>query len=365
MAKKKDIVLVAITSVFLCGFLLWSILKPADARSVSERRPLATFPKPSMQAVFSGKFMEDFEKYTLDQFPLREGFRRVKAIAALYVLGQRDNNQVYISGGFASKLDYPLNMESVEYAASRFQFVYDRYLKDMQGKIYLSIIPDKNYFLARENGYPALDYPALVKGIAERMDYARYIDIFQQLSLSSYYRTDSHWRQEEIIKAARHLALEMGVNLSAEYTIKTSEVPFYGVYYGQAALPLPPDQLQYLQAAFLENVRAYDYETSAHIPIYDLDAAGGDDPYEMFLCGPKSLIEIENPAASTGRELIIFRDSFGSSIAPLLAEGYEKITLVDIRYISPAMLDKFISFKGQDVLFLYSSSVLNNSSTIK
>ena len=91
----------------------------------------------------------------------------------------------------------------------------------------------------------------------------------------------------------------------------------------------------------------------------------GDDLYEIFLSGSKSLLTVENPKASTDKELILFRDSFGSSIAPLLVEAYEKITLVDIRYISPNILERFIEFENQDILFLYSSSVLNNSITIK
>ena len=34
------------------------------------------------------------------------------------------------------------------------------------------------------------------------------------------------------------------------------------------------------------------------------------------------------------RSCCCFRDSFGSSIAPLLAEYYEEVTLVDLRYVS-------------------------------
>ena len=64
-------------------------------------------------------------------------------------------------------------------------------------------------------------------------------------------------------------------------------------------------------------------------------------------------------------ELIVFRDSFGSSLIPLLAEEYEKITLVDIRYISSSLLGEFISFDGQQVLFLYSSLLLNSSMGMK
>ena len=42
-----------------------------------------------------------------------------------------------------------------------------------------------------------------------------------------------------------------------------------------------------------------------------------------------------------------------------------EITLVDIRYLSPTMLDKFIDLTAQDVLFLYSTLLLNNSAAIK
>ena len=93
--------------------------------------------------------------------------------------------------------------------------------------------------------------------------------------------------------------------------------------------------------------------------------ADGNDPYEVFLSGPLSLITIENPTTDTEKELIIFRDSFGSAIAPLLAEGYRKVTLADIRYLPTAVLGEYIDFEGQDVLFLYSTLILNNSTTMK
>ena len=364
-ANLKNISLVLLTCAFLFGFMLWSVLKPDDEESLSERRPLAQFPAVDGKAVLSGSFMTDFEKYTLDQFPLRDQFRTIKAVTSLYILGQKDNHEIYLEDGYAAKLEYPLNTDSLEYAASRFQFLYDRYLAGKTGKIYLSIVPDKNYFMAEKNGYLSMDYQALAKAVKEQMEYAEYIDLLPLLEISDYYATDTHWRQEKIINAAQHLASEMGVALQAKYTAVPVETPFYGVYYGQSALPLPPDRLYYLDNAILEGCKVYDYETNAAIPVYDFEKAKGKDPYEMFLSGPKALITIENPKASSGKELLLFRDSFGSSIAPLLAEGYTKITLVDIRYISPDFLGKFISFSGQDVLFLYSTSLLNNSITMK
>ena len=42
-----------------------------------------------------------------------------------------------------------------------------------------------------------------------------------------------------------------------------------------------------------------------------------------------------------------------------------KITLVDIRYLMPELLGRFVEFHGQDILFLYSTLVINNSTIIK
>jgi hypothetical protein len=80
----------------------------------------------------------------------------------------------------------------------------------------------------------------------------------------------------------------------------------------------------------------------------------------VFLHGPKSIITIENPESANPKELVIFRDSFGSSIAPLLAGAYSKITLIDIRYVSSLNLGRFIEFsRGCDVLFMYNTGTLN------
>lgn len=363
--KIKNTAVVVAAALFVAVFSLWSILKPAAAQSEAERRPLAQMPEISAEAVLSGDFMADFEAYTLDQFPLRDGFRTLKAVAALGILGQKDNNGIYVRDGYASKLDYPMDAASVDYAASRFRLVYDRFLAGKDMNVYLSVIPDKNYFMAAENGYPALDYAALVDRVRDGMDFAGYVDIFPRLSLSDYYRTDTHWRQEKITDVAQALLEQMGAEYTGEYTERRIDFPFYGAYYGQSALPLRPDDLVYLEGPVLEGCTAYDYETESEIPVYNLAEAAGRDPYALFLSGSKSLLVLENPEAETDRELILFRDSFGSSLAPLLLEGYARVTLVDIRYISPALLDRFISFADQDVLFLYSTSVLNSSETIK
>ena len=181
-----------------------------------------------------------------------------------------------------------------------------------------------------------------------------------------YYRTDTHWRQETLGETAAAIAAAMGASLPAEYETVDVSSAFRGVYAGQYALPVEPDALRYLTNGTITALRVYDYETGAEIPVYDLTLAAGRDGYEMFLGGTKALLTIKNPNAETDRELVIFRDSFGSSIAPLLAQGYAKVTVVDIRYMAPALAGRFVELsQADDVLFLYSTGVLNHSETIQ
>ena len=110
-------------------------------------------------------------------------------------------------------------------------------------QVYLLRDPRQEYFLAETNGYPALDYQALTDALRKQTEFAAYIDLFGTLTADDYYRTDSHWRQENLLTTADTLAAAMGVALpGSRYTEWTLDRPYYGVYYGYAALPMEPDQ---------------------------------------------------------------------------------------------------------------------------
>ena len=206
MEKRKNLAVVCLTAAFLLGFLIWGLCKPDDAVSVSERRKLAQKPELTLSSVLRGEFMTKFETYTLDQFPLRDSFRRLKAVTLLDVLQEKDNNGIYVADGYAAKLDPSIDEASVQHAADRFQLVYDRYLAGTDAKVFAAVIPDKNAFLARQNGYPAYDPADLSALLAQSMPYASMIDLTPALSLDSYYHTDLHWRQETLLPVARTLA---------------------------------------------------------------------------------------------------------------------------------------------------------------
>lgn len=349
-------------ALVLTGFLLCMLL-PKEDYSYSERRELADFPELSVSSLLTGRFMDSFEDYAVDNFPFRDTLRSIKAYFSYGLLRQRDNNKIYVHDGYIASMDYPYSKESVDYAASRFGYIYEKYLQNSE--VYLSVIPDKNVFLAQKAGVLYFDSEVLVKDIREAMPYARYIDIFPTLSIGDYYKTDSHWRQDRIEDTAQALADGLGIRLIGDRTAIGSSLPFYGVYYGQAALKPEADSITYLTSPAIEKMKAYDGQNGKDIPVYDTERISDRDPYETFLSGPLSLVTVENPEADTDRELIIFRDSFSSAIAPLLAEGYRKVTLIDIRYMNPDYACSLFDFENKDVLFLYSTAILNNSETIK
>ena len=340
-------------------------LLPAQAESDSERRPLAQWPGVTVKQLLNGSFMDQFEDYTLDQFPLRDSFRRIKTLFHTGVMGQQDSNGIYIHDGFAAKMEYPLNEASVRYALGRLNRIYEKYLSE--SRAFMAVVPDKNYYLAPESDRMALDYEKLFAQVQSGMPWAEHIRLTQTLSLEDYYRTDTHWRQEALLDAAGVLCEAMGIMPPQrdDFTPVRLEKPFYGVYHGQSALPLKPEDLYIMESPVLSQCTVLDVETGRNMEIYDMSKLTSRDLYDVYLGGAKALLVIENPSANTDKELIVFRDSFGSSMIPLLVPGYAKITVVDIRYVGTELLDKFIEFKGQDVLMLYSTLILNSSSAMK
>ncbi len=364
--KIKNIITVILFCAILGGFSIYAFIKPQDVYSVTERRALDQFPELNTETLLSGTFMKEFEDYTLDQFPMRDSFRGIKAFGEKNIFYKKDNNKVFTAAGHLSKIEYPLSYTMLDNAVAKFDKIKNKYL-DESNNIYFSIIPDKNYFIAEKNGYLHLDYKEMFDYMKSKTPYMEYIDLVYTLGIGDYYYTDTHWRQENLPDTAAVLAEKLGIDIPAEYAENDVTEPFYGVYCGQYALPVEPDSITYLTNDTIDSFKVNIYDTGKAVEsdVYDMSKATSKDPYEIFLSGAVAVQTIENPKVTNDRELIIFRDSFGSSMAPLLAQGYAKTTLLDIRYVSSDMLSAFADFKNADVLFLYSTIVLNSSTSFK
>ncbi len=352
--------------MILGGLMLAHILIPDLSLSISERRKLQPLPPLNADTLFAGDYLENVEKYLLDHFPFRDAFRTVKAYSVYRLFLQKDNNNIYFAGKHIVKLEYPLRENAIRFAAGKMNDVIAAYLHDKN--VYYSVIPDKNYYAAPLGKHLALDYAQLVGIMNENVMNGIYIDIISDLSLGDYYLTDLHWKQERLEKVTNRLLQGMGkagIDFAKEY--QTHEIQdFYGAYYGQAAMVGQGDVLRYLSNDMLSRAEVYDHAAKSFDQIYRLEGFYGTDPYDLFLAGARPLLTVYNPDNPEGRELLLFRDSFGSSIAPLLLARYGKITLIDLRYVTSRVLDEYIDFsQEQDVLFLYSGTILNNGYMIK
>ena len=357
-----------ITSLVFCiivgGFSAWLLTKTPDEVSDWERRPLAQFPESSYDKLMNREFMDGFESYVNDQFPLRNTFRRIKAMIHFNVYNQMDNNGIYIVDGHASEYKDEITDSKISTFNDRINSIYSDFLKGTDCKVYYSIIPDKNYFLAEENGYPSYDYEYLYSQVGKGMDPAiKEIVIRDKLTIDDYYTTDTHWRQEQIVGIANYIRGEMGMEAVSDYT-QQSAGDFYGVFYGQSALSLDPDEIIYLENEQIKASTVYNLETNETVSVYNLDKLNGMDHYDIYLSGATPFLTITNPMGEEGKKLVVFRDSFGSSLTPLLMSGYSEITVVDTRYIYPRALS-MIDFTNQDVLFIYSTLVVEQSAVLR
>ena len=242
------LLIVVISAVF--------VFSPDKEISYSERRPLMNFDEVVNPEGEKHAF-DVFESYFLDQFPLRETFRKIKAFVYTDILRRNDNNGIYKYDGTVIEIQKELNEKQIEHALNVFDKVRKEYFEN--NKVYFSVIPDKHYYASKENGYPAMDYEKLFSMVKEGFDGAEYIDITELLELSDYYKTDSHWSQDKILGVAEHLVSFMNPKANAgfdtEWKIGTLS-PFYGVYYGQSALTLEPDEIKYLENEITDSMTA-------------------------------------------------------------------------------------------------------------
>lgn len=355
--KVKDAIVTIAFLIILFSVFIINIVVKDKTISASERRRLASFPKITKSEVMTGKLSEKFEKYFSDQFVGRDFFRSLKTVWNFNVFRQKDNNELFVKDNSIYKMEYKLKEKNIKKSAEKINEIYNKYLKNM--KVYYSIIPDKNYYLEKDD-HLKMDYEKIKDIMSQNLSNIKYIDIWDELDLNDYYRTDLHWKQEKLDDVV--MCIKENMNLEntdfAKYDVK-DKGEFYGAYYGQLGMKVKPDNLYILTNEELEKCVTYNFETNQIGKVYQTPRTS--DKYDIYLSGAVPLLRIENPNSKSNKELILFRDSFGSSLAPLLLDSYSKITLVDIRYMSSKNLDQYIEFNGQDVLFLYSSLVLNQN----
>ena len=380
---------IAVFILALGGFSLLNLFTDAPRMLESERRAPAAFPEFSYKTFSNASFMSGFEKWAQDGFAMRESLRTIRAAMVFYAFRQTDKERLYIGASGAGRFEridevaWRQSVDKIGRMAGRLQ---DGTIADVDMDFYAAVIPDKSLYAGRYlPGYdPAVAGRLMSEGLPADV---RVIDLTEALAPQDFYTTDLHWDQTRIdgvmdaLMAAMGAEVEVGAGTGdpayAEDRVVYAEDrieyagAFFGAYAGQVALPMAPDALSYVSNHYIDTAEA-DYlnprtaAMEAGSVYYPGALTGGGDPYDFFLGGPQPLIILSNPEQQNeGRVLYLFRDSFGSSIAPLFLRYYDRVELIDLRYIDSRILGDYAEFEpGADVLFLYSSQILGSPTTL-
>jgi len=359
-------------SIVFCGLLLCgmglNLVTPDKEISYAERRPLKQAPQVDVAFLTSRDGGEEVEAYLLDQFWNRDIFRGLKVWFDWKVLNKSDSSGLYEKDGHLFKVEYPLNELSVTEAAKKMKAIEERLFSE-EGKTVYAVIPDKAWFAPDRKNHLCLDYDKMTGLLQQELSDMEYLALDEYLTLEDYYYTDLHWRQERLARVTEAIWKQFGIDARLDVSKMTVHEyePFYGAYYGQAASSGEGDRLVWLSDGETDSFIVTDYDEMKEVKnlVYAEEKLGAVDSYELFFGGNSPLIVIDNPSCDTGRKLVVFRDSFGSAIAPLLAKEYSQTVLVDLRFIGYENVDRFVEVENADVLFLWGQQVYNSSGMIR
>ncbi len=269
---------------------------------------------------------------------------------AVYDVLYVKEDSVQMKDGHLFEEKEPMNRDMADYAVKLFNKINDSYLTD--NECYFLLLPDKYMYLKDKKS----DYDDYYDYIKESLEFSKMIDVYDLISENDYYLTDMHLKQENTVDIAQRVSDVMGNDIKLDFEKVAVDCDFYGNLKKEYKGDVSPDKLFYMTNDTVENL-----ETDENISIYDFEKLKTSEPYEFFLSGNQSIVTIKNEGAKSDKRLVIFRDSFASSFAPLLSDSYSEIILIDLRYIMSDMVGEYVDFERADVLLMYSTTLINNS----
>ena len=332
----KNKILVFIFVMALSFFSIATFLLPDKTFSVVENRYLETRPKADIKSIVDGSFEEKFETYAADQVVLKDTFVAVKSDMEFLAHKQGLNGVYFAKGGRYVKA-YDPDLRQYD---ENLQFI-DDYVDYFKDDIPIAFLLAPNVQSIYEDCLPSNVYMGDYNA-----DFKRAADVFKDITFVNptdilrehksediYFRTDHHWTMRGAYYAYSELLNAMGVTPHSvdEYDVRTVADDFYGSLYSKAPL-------SFIKA---DKIEVFDYPLGTYrVTFEDSEVMHNlfansklfvKDKYTYFLDGNHQYVRIES-LANTGRKALVFKDSYSHSLLPFLADHYDEIDVVDLRY---------------------------------
>lgn len=368
----ENITTVVIAGMCLVFCALFFILPKKDY-SENENRYLAKLSAPTAGAVKDGTYMDSLTEYAVDHFPLRDSFVGLKTIGELSI-GKKQIGNIFVASDDYYIEAYLPQKETEVRAGILKQFLENDALSDIQ--CVLMLVPTASYIYADK--LPAFA-PVPAVSQTETMDMVYEITGALQANPTEnllahkeeyiYYKLDHHWTS---------LGAYYGYETYCETANLTKEPienfvrtdlsdAFYGTIYSKVnAYAAKGDQLT--AYSYPGDQLCVTYEDTAEVadtlfnPVY-LEMK---DKYSYFLNNLHSLITVENKNATTGRVLVLLKDSYANCMVPFLAHHYDKIYIFDTRSYKAGVI-KFVKEHPEitDLLLIYNMNTFDTDLGIK
>ena len=367
--KVKEYLLIVLFLSFIGGIGFFNLLQKDDAFSEFENRPLSQLPTFTKDRLLSGEFNRAFETYLSDQFFAKEWWTGLKVKAEQAVLKQENNGIYFGKDDFLFEKTVPLTIQLEKNIAILNAF----HERNPTVNQYVALAPTSIEL------YPEKLPPFAGTGIQEEvMDLVtaqlnpsiQVVDVLTPLKKMKqhyiYYRTDHHWTSWGAFYAYQEVAKAMDLvpYQLDDFTIETVSDAFYGTFYSKASdNRIQPDTIEVFTPK-RPMTYSVSFDDDTHMSsLYDSSFLQKRDKYTFFLGGNHAQTVIHSSVKS-GKKLLLIKDSYAHALAPFLANHFEEIHMLDLRYYH-ASIEAYIKEQAiSDVLILYNTKNFSEDHSI-
>lgn len=368
--NKRDLGMYSTLLLVGTVFILFvaGIIMPDKEFSENENRKLASFPEFSFQDLSSGKYFEKLQTYFADQFAARDFWIGLN-LKFNKLMGQKEVNGVYLcKDGYLVEAPDEVNEEGVQDnldAMERFARIYP----DIN--MYLAAVPNSVTINADKlpANAPTRNQKADLKEIKKNLKKVKNIDVTDALMKHKdediFYRTDHHWTSLGAKYAFEKIAGSMEIDTkNMEYDTYIVSDDFLGTLASKIGSKSHKDKVEiYVPKTDIEYYVTYGSNSDIKSSMYSRDALNKKDHYTVFFGGNHPRVDIHT-TANTGRNLLVFKDSYANSFIQFIYPYFDHIVMIDPRYYYDN-IELVINSEGiTDTLFLYNLNTFMSDTSI-
>lgn len=349
-----------------------NILSPSKVFSSKENRYLQQFSKPTIDNIMSNKFATDFEKYSSDQFIMRNKWIGLKTFSEKLLL-KKDNERVYF-GKNGYLFDVEKQIDEDQYNKN-ITYINDFYknLKQVNNDISFNALFVPTKATVEKDKLPlyapVLDEEILYNNISKDLNAKiKMINPIQTLEDNEdvYYKTDHHWTTFGAFLAYQQLLNSLNIEPLSIENFKVTNVSddFLGSAYRKANFYLNnPDTIERFTSKDHIDLNVTYNKKERSDSLYFNDFLDKADKYSYFMGGDHGIVEIKT-SIKNNKKIIIVKDSFANAFIPFLSNHYQEIYVIDTRYYNGSIIDLVKDKNIEEVLMLYNMQTYVKEKTL-